>query len=179
VKDAGTAVSFDGVDDYVTGGDNYDFTGTAAFTAEAWVRPSVATSTAYRCVVTKFHAPAWANQGGWAVCIYPSSDPTNPNKLYFARLINSNASFANGVTLAANSWSHVVATYDGTNMRLYVNGTLVATTASALTLANTTDALLVNGLAANGTAGLMDEAAVYSSALSAQQVTEHYNAGRR
>jgi hypothetical protein len=41
VKDANTAVSFDGTDDQVvTTGDVYGFTGTSVFSVEAWVKPT-------------------------------------------------------------------------------------------------------------------------------------------
>lgn len=43
----------------------------------------------------------------------------------------SNAPLAASATITANNWTHLVGTYDGANLRLYVNGALAATTADA------------------------------------------------
>jgi len=75
----------------------------------------------------------------------------------------------------------VVVTYDGTNMKVYVNGVLESTLASSLSVENHTQQFQLGKLS-NGASyfsGLMDEVAVYGYALTATQVSEHYNAGRR
>jgi hypothetical protein len=64
---------------------------------------------------------------------------------------------------------------------VYVNGTLDGSTAGSVPVENHTQQLALGKLS-NGASyynGLLDEVAVYGYALTAQQVTEHYNAGRR
>jgi hypothetical protein len=86
-----------------------------------------------------------------------------------------------GFSLVAGTWYHVVATYDGTSMRMYVNGTLRNTVASSRSVPNHVFSLML-GEGSNGSDGFgggMDEVAIYNATLTATQVVEHYNAGRR
>ena len=72
---------------------------------------------------------------------------------------------------------HLAGTYDGTTMRLYVNGAQAATAAlAAAPLSTTTAAWLGNVLTANTT---VDEAALYSRALSAGELRGGYESGRQ
>src|SRR5207248_10535352 len=81
----------------------------------------------------------------------------------------------------ANGWVHLAGAYDGTTWRLYRNGTQIASSASAV------GALPVNyGECAIGATGMgwadfytggIDEAAIYSTALSANTGKAHYYVG--
>jgi hypothetical protein len=86
-----------------------------------------------------------------------------------------------GGDLGSTAWVHLVGTYDGTNWRLYRNGLLVATQASAVgalpvNLGDWSVASTGNGWA-DPFAGSADEVAVYDYALSSSQVLGHYKAG--
>jgi len=101
----------------------------------------------------------------------------------------------NGTTTANNSfvtgqypvaqWYHVALTFDGTNWALYVNGSLaVSQTATAFPLGvDISDPICVGqGLWQNGGPqrsfpGEIDEVAIYTNALSANDVQAHYTAG--
>ncbi|HJW49989.1 MAG TPA: LamG-like jellyroll fold domain-containing protein, partial [Candidatus Limnocylindria bacterium] len=85
-----------------------------------------------------------------------------------------------GPFLAAGTWSHVVGTFDGTTLRLYVNGAQVASTAAG-TLASGSGPAFIGRLGAEGGNpgilpfnGVIDEVAVYGSALSPARVLAHY-----
>jgi hypothetical protein len=69
----------------------------------------------------------------------------------------------------------VAGTYDGANLRVYVNGVLAGTTASSRSVPGNSEPVLIGWTYS----GNIDEVAIYSSVLSAQKITEHYNAGRR
>lgn len=81
--------------------------------------------------------------------------------------------------IAAGNWYHVVATWDGTRLRMYTNGVIDTTGAGA---AGTTD--FQNGIArigqyTDGTSffpGYIDEVAFYTYALTPQQILNHYRA---
>ena len=74
------------------------------------------------------------------------------------------------------NWHHLVATYDEANAKIYVDGVLKATAASNVPLTANTQALTigrsVDGLRVFG--GLIDEVAVYTSALSLSSIQAHY-----
>lgn len=83
-------------------------------------------------------------------------------------------------TLSDGAWHHVVLTYDGTNVRLYLDGALVA---GPLALAGPigTENFAVGGRRtgsniSNQYVGDVDEVAVYSRALSAAEVADHFAA---
>jgi DNA-binding beta-propeller fold protein YncE len=74
---------------------------------------------------------------------------------------------------------HVVGTYDGTTQRLYINGAQSVSAALTGAITANTNALYIGSW--NGSSefyrGTADEVAVYSTALTASQVLNHYNAG--
>ena len=77
------------------------------------------------------------------------------------------------------TWTHVAATYDGTTVKGYVNGSQVLTQAVALNL-STRNADIYFGAYANGTSpldGKVDELSIYNRALSATEVQAIYQAG--
>src|SRR5262249_49350067 len=73
---------------------------------------------------------------------------------------------------AANTWSFLTETYDGSTLRLYVNGTQVASTAHTGTIATSTNPLQIGGDSIYGQyfAGLIDNVRVYNVALTAAQI---------
>ncbi len=84
-------------------------------------------------------------------------------------------------TTAGTTWHHVVGTYDGTNLRIYVDSVLENTTVFAGTIANPSanGYLTIGGRMTAGSEwnGWIDEVAVYEKALSADRVLAHYEAG--
>lgn len=76
-------------------------------------------------------------------------------------------------TITAGAWYHIAGTFDGTNWRAYINGVLIETQVDAKTLSIAGTGNLHVGLID----GTLDEAAIYSSALSATRIGAHYHAG--
>lgn len=174
---ANTAAAFDGVDDYAEMGDAYDFAGTVPFSIEFWMKKDVQQATVYSRLVDKGTIPA--PRTGWDSAIVPNSDAGNAGRILFERWSSGTANVAMSTTVTAiGTWYHVVATYDGANIRLYVNGVLESTQASTIAMADTTVPLrLAGNPAAIGGGyldGSLDEVAIYNVALSAAQVLEHY-----
>jgi hypothetical protein len=73
---------------------------------------------------------------------------------------------------ALNTWTHLAATYDTTTIRLYVNGTQVATAARTGALTSSTGALRLggNGLWGEWFAGQLDDVRVYNTTLTAAEI---------
>jgi hypothetical protein len=79
--------------------------------------------------------------------------------------------------LPPNVWSHVVATYDGATMRIFVNGALRGSRALASPVDTRTSDLYV-GASVNydWLAGHVDDVAVYTRALTASDIQRHFEA---
>ncbi len=107
---------------------------------------------------------------------------------------------ATGANATVGNWQHLVATFDGATVRLYVNGTQVGSVASAAGWApNTQSSLRMGGTPLNGAIsdsvspgfanatgqghsgnrgfdGWVDEVAVYPTQLSASAIKAHFDA---
>jgi hypothetical protein len=175
--DTDTAASFDGSNDFVGFGDNYGFAGTASFSAEAWVNQSTAHATWSARIFDKVNYGT--NRDGWLL-VNQAND-----SLAFIRYNGTGTSgtsigAAAGLVTATNGWHHVAVTYDGTNMRLYVDGVLKAGPSSSTYALNAHASPFAVGAQSGGGnpfPGLIDDVAVYNVALSAQQVEDHYRSG--
>jgi hypothetical protein len=78
--------------------------------------------------------------------------------------------------LTLNAWAHLAATYDGSSLRLYVNGTLVRTLALPGQLAVTAGPLRIGGnspsipFGGQFFKGSIDEIRIYNRPLSAADI---------
>ena len=110
----GGALTFDGVNDMVTVPDVSSLDLTSGMTLEAWVKPAAGSLSGWRTVLLK-EAP-----GGLAYALYANQGVQRPGIE-----INANANYESSGTaaLSTTAWTHVAATYDGTTLRFYVNGT--------------------------------------------------------
>lgn len=145
-------------------------TGNGAWTIEAWVK--FAANPGALAVVASFGAQA-TGHGGPQIYINTSGQPAATNDV---------GPDAVGTALSLNVWHHVVGTWDGTNMRVWQDGTNSAsTTPGAATIPNPPTYGTIAGSAAAAPTmlftGSVQMVAIYGTALSAAQITAHYNAG--
>jgi hypothetical protein len=159
------------------------------FSVEFWIRPDRTNLTQCVAANVEFISSPAAQRNGWL--IYQGNAPALTDGQGFSfRLYNSTGltalSQANWLgQLDPNAFYHVVGTFDGTNLKLYLNGALVATTPISGTFRNNANPAIpmTFGARANGASGsftsiaTFDEAAYYGTALSAAQVLAHYQAG--
>jgi hypothetical protein len=77
-----------------------------------------------------------------------------------------------GMALPANAWTHLAGTYDGTALRLFVNGVQVASAPVGGSIASSTGPLRVggNGLWGEFFQGRIDEIRVYNRALTQPEI---------
>jgi hypothetical protein len=177
--DGSSAVSVQDVKPALRFGNVFGFPGNAPFSFEVWARAHSLDSTARR-IVSKEGIDTGGKQG-WLIYM------TN-TRLGFQRRADgvTDEAVTGAFTPVARRTYHIVATYDGATMRLYVNGALIASKASSLAM-NATTAPLVFGAFAGDTAhpnnvtseflGQIAEPAVYDHALTGARVNAHYQFG--
>jgi len=95
------------------------------------------------------------------------------NEIVWYNIQNGCGTLNSGFVPEVGQWYHVVGTYDGTNARIYINGDFKKS--FGCTNMATSTGLSIGGPSEyfNGT---IDELAIYSKALSGEEILEHYNA---
>jgi hypothetical protein len=142
---------------------------TTGLTLEAWVNPSsLASPDAGWCAaVAKDHL----NSGNdVAYALYAANGTDTPPALHLL-IGSSDVGLQGSSVLPLNTWTFLTGTYDGANMRLYVNGTLVATKAKTGNIVTTTDLLHIGGdWSGEMFTGMIDNVRIYNRALSASEI---------
>jgi len=161
----GRGLVFDGTTDYLDCGDNAVFDITGAITLSCWVNPSA------------------INQHS---LLLGRDDGTNRNyylelytdeKIYWTCNGLSDTQVVSSTTISANEWYHIAGTYDGSNLKLYINGLLEDSDASTGSIDND-DVSFTIGARESGIdrhfGGSMSDVKVYSSALTEAEVQSQY-----
>lgn len=162
------ALEFDGEDDYVVvAAAPLEMDTWGEMTVAAWVKNSVGVGAGTDDIVS------W-----WRWNRYPCTDCSfvlthhNNNQYFF----QTNGISITGGTVST-AWTHVTATYDGSMIQLYINGSEVASAPHSGGLPYSTADLVIGGQAndANYFEGLIDEVRIYDRALTAEEVMDLFN----
>ncbi|MEK7654626.1 MAG: LamG domain-containing protein [Patescibacteria group bacterium] len=177
----GQALNFDGSNDYVTIADHATLDLTGSVSMAVWVKHTSSTFKDWEAIFTK---------GDSAYRLHLCGNITfcggSPTDDAFSVAITGTGCSNNGTTStvvpALNRWYHVVATYDGSAAKIYIDGVLDAETACTGSISTNAHALYI-GENAESTGrqwtGEIDEARLYNRALSAAEVSVLYRAGKR
>jgi len=169
----GSALSFDGVDDYVDCGSGDALNIQGPLTISAWINPSTGmTGSAYYDIVVKNSIYS----SGYGIEIYGIF-----NKVEF---------WTRGVSLKyatswqygsldniIGNWYHLVGVYDGTNSWLYINGVATGGGLAGVNPGDTAAQHLRIGRGGTYFHGLIDEVQIYSQALSTSKIQQLYAEG--
>ena len=177
----GQAFKFDGNNDHVRIPNQPNLRFTNAVTFEGWIYPTNVSW--YGEVLSKWGAVSGNNQRSFDCSLYPggqfyilvSPSGTDSGTAY---VLSTNA-------VAVNAWTHVAGTYDGSTLKVYLNGALDGEGAYSNGIFPGTDSLGI-GAATGGASpggmltpfpGMIDEPTLYARALSDSEIQAIYNAG--
>jgi hypothetical protein len=165
----GSALVFNGTSSFVTVADANSLDLTTGMTVESWVYPTVQ-PTGWRTILAKEQTsgiPYFLDAG--------SSSSNRPAT--GALFAGAEQQLFGGTRLAANTWVHLAATYDGANQRLFVNGVQVASRAQTGAMTVSTGPLRIggNGVWGEYFQGRIDEVRVYNRALTQAEIQTDMN----
>ena len=163
----GRALRFDGTNDWVTIADAASLDLTGGMTLEAWVYP-VSLGNRARSVITK---------EGTGARVY-GLDANRSNRRPRGVVNVGGEQGATGTAqLRLVAWTHLAVTYDGSTLRLYVNGIESTTRALSGPIATSGGALRIGGnaLGTEWFNGRIDDVRVYASARTPSEITADMN----
>jgi glucose/arabinose dehydrogenase len=162
----GGALSFDGVNDQVTVADASSLD-VPRMTLGAWVFPT-ALGGLWRTVLLK------EQPGQLAYALYANTDTSRPSGHVY---VGGDRDVRGTAALPTNAWTHLAATYDGSTLRLYVNGVQASSLSLVGSILTSSGALRLGGNTVWGEwfAGRLDDVRIYNRALSAAEVQADMN----
>ena len=164
---SGKCLDLDGSQEHVRCGNDSSLSVTTGFSVSAWIKPNAIVS--WSTILSKMGA----DDAHSAIYCYVS------NSQIGLRLYDSTGAqkTVTSSTISTNTWFHVVGTYDGSDMKLYINGALVDTELSVPTINTNTNDVRVGGNERWTTEifdGLIDEVRMYSVGLNASEANYLY-----
>lgn len=167
--------SFDGSTSYLT--TPYTQTLPNNFTVEAWVYPTQHSSDTN---IGNIILMCYGGYNGWIFSLRGTTSTLQLSHHNFNISATSyNVEYGTGLSL--NTWYHVAATDDGTTVRLYVNGSQVASGSSAVSTTNGTMTLNIGAWPGASNVyfkGQIPVSKIYTKALSALEIAQNFNALR-
>jgi hypothetical protein len=163
----GQALRFDSSGDWVTIADHASLDLTTGMTLEAWVNPTGFGE--WRTVVFKENVPYFVYG------LYGNPSGVGHTEV----VVGGNLTpVAGGAALPLNTWTHLAATYDGSTLRLYRNGALVATLNRSGAIGTSSGPLRIGGNSvwpAEYFNGLVDEVRIYNRVLTVSEIQADMN----
>jgi cytoskeletal protein CcmA (bactofilin family) len=159
---SGGMLQLDGVDDYVDCGNSWEFAITDVITVAAWVKTNAVGSVSHGPFVTKGDR-AYSLKHGLSSIAFFIYDPVEK---WQAAVYAVDSSFN-------DQWHHVAGTYDGNDVRLYIDGVEAASTPFVGTIRNISYDLNIGSNdqeAGRFYDGAIDEVRLYNRVLDATEI---------
>ena len=163
----GSAVFFDGVDDFIEVPDSSSLNPTGQMTISLWIKIADQDLDKYMRIVAK--KQNWNDSEGYQFEYNPYSDEMT--------FFGSGASYDRASVSLDNNWHQVSAVVDGNIVNYYVDGQLAKSDAQADYLVASQLPLYIGKQIGNENyfKGTMDELRIYNRALSAEEINDLYN----
>jgi hypothetical protein len=170
--DGDGAVRVNGSTGYVTVPDAAALNFASALSVEAWVKPVDQAANQSRRIVAKPFTSTATPYNEFSL----NSNAGAAAAAQFEITTGGTRTILTGTTtLPSDRYSHVVGTWDGTTMRIYVNGVLESSVAKSGTLNNYDQPLQIGRLPGGWYFnGWIDDVGLYSKALTTAQVAQRY-----
>jgi PKD repeat protein len=140
-------------------------------TMEAWVYPT--SKGYYRAMISK--QPNCGFCYPWSV--YSLSLAGNTSKLLMSVAVGGQGyAVISDQEITLYDWTHVAGTYDGDTLKVYINGSLAQTNTDPSGPIDISDQPVYVGKPPSNAyySGMLDEVAIYSTSLSAEEIQKHY-----
>jgi hypothetical protein len=163
----GAALNLNGRSDYVDCGNGASLNITDQVTLSAWVKPNMFGDSAYQGIVGK---------GDHAYVLQQTNVNAIQLAIYDGTWYSANST---GGTTALNSlWHHVAGTYDGVQLRLYIDGKMAASTLRTGVIAPTTYAVYIGANSEQSGrlfSGTIDDVRIYRGVLPTSEIVKLAN----
>ena len=164
------ALDFSVPNDFVSVPDSPALELTNQFTFAFWVKVSAGAANIAYIGKVNYSGPT---KNGYFV------STGNPGNYLYVNLFNNGVrngrcSTAQGV-VRDQTWQHYAITYDGTNIRIYLNGVQNTVCGAGGGAGTDGTPLSIGGINPGSPTGIMDEVRIYNRALSAQEIAGVYN----
>jgi hypothetical protein len=160
----GNALHFNGSTNWVNLGNPALLNSFSNITLEAWIRPTSYPSSVGSAVVVKQDA----NNFAWSLKFQGNGN------FAFAAMLNGNVYYANTpqTNIPLNQWSHVAGVYDGSQLRIYINGVLMNTVTQSGSMNNGSIQSAIGATHNYGEyfSGSIDEVRIWNVARTATQI---------
>lgn len=152
------------------------FLNTSPYTLDVWVKPTTNPGANNWTGIFNREANLGLGRDGYNLYFLGSaSTSTYFTTERFQSGTNTNASITVDQSASVNSWSHLVATYDGSTLKLYRNGTLASSVSSTGNITNATTSLTIGNRGGQYFTGSIGKVTIYNRALSVSEVNQNYN----
>jgi hypothetical protein len=173
-----TALGFNGTNNYV---DFDDPAGDALdppyITVSCWVNPDILGATQY--VISKNRDVSGTEQTGYAIILLASGQVRAD---FWNSVDNGRKNIDSVSSISTGEWSHLAMTYDGSTLKVYINGNEENSSSITGTIASGNRNLIFGALTFNPPNffqydGLLDDVFIYDRALSPSEITMLYQRG--
>jgi hypothetical protein len=160
------ALDLDGGNDYVSIPDNDSLDLGQNLTLIAWIKKD-SSYNSWDNIISKKNESLYA----YALTMRRHEDDVR-------LIVNTTSTSSNGGEVTAGTWNHIVGTYDGSNLILYINGKEASSRSTSTSVPVNSNPVQIGAWQGSGSFnfdGKIDEVKIYNRALSQEEIIADYN----